>query len=386
MRSLTFLFLVAVVSMFILGCGGGSALVPGETGRILGTVYAPNGVDPVSGALIYVEDRSGGATGEPPTEPYLEYTYSEADGTFVIPDIPTGDQVIMIVKGAFSKETGVTVESGDNTLPSSTTTLPSSTGGGGTVEKMAVVTGMFDSIENVLAKLGMGTLTSYGTLELGTETFEMIDGDGYLDDATYANFMDFFGTPSNYADYRTIFINCGNLYEEEFFSNPTALGGLKSWVSAGGRLYVTDQAYDFVEQMFAEYIDFYGDDPGLVATPESMNAAEAGDGFDETNATILNAKLLAWLKAVGATNTDDTVKIEGWLGAWVPIDAIGTSTSAWVQAPVWVDETETTRVVTVTFKYGSGTVFYSSYHTEDMQSTAITPQDRILQYFVFEVL
>lgn len=386
MRSLSFLFLVAVVSMFILGCGGGSALVPGQAGRILGTVYAPNGVDPVSGALVYIADRSGGADGDPPTEPNLGYTYSEADGTFVIPDIPTGEQTVVIEKGAFSKETEITVASGDNTLPSSTTTLPGSTGGGGTVEQMAVVTGLYDSIENVLAKLGMGTVTSYGTLELGTETFDLIDGTGYLDDAAYPNFLDFFGTPSNYADYRTIFINCGNGYEEDFFSNTTAVNGLKAWVNAGGRLYVTDQAYDFVEQLFAEYIDFHGDDPGLVATPESMNAAESGDDFNSTNATILNAKLLAWLKAVNATNADDTVTIEGWLPYWVPIDAIGTSTSAWVQAPVWVWEEQTTRIVTVTFKYGNGTVFYSSYHTEDMQSTAITPQDRILQYFVFEVL
>jgi hypothetical protein len=386
MRSLLFFLLVSAISMFILGCGGGSSVIPGTTGTLTGTIYAPNGVDPVSGALIYVEDRSGGATGEPPTDPYLGYTYSEADGTFIIPDIPTGTQTVMIVKGAFSKETEITVTDGDNPLPAETTTLPSTTGGGGTVEKMAVVTGYFDSIENVLAKLGMGTVDSYGLLEKGTETFDLIDGSGELDDTDYPEFLDFFGTPSNYTDFRTIFINCGNGYEEEFFANPTAVDGLKAWVNAGGRLYVTDQAYDFVEQLFAEYIDFYGEEPGLVTTPESQNYAQGGDGFDETNATILNANLLAWLKAIGVTNADDTVTIEGWLGAWVPIDAVGASTSVWVQAPVWVDQEETVRPVTVTFKVGLGTVFFSSYHTEDSFSTAITPQDRILQYFVFEVL
>jgi hypothetical protein len=385
MRSLLFLLLVAAISILALGCGGASISID-KYGTITGTIFMPNGADPVSDALVYVEDRSGGATGDPPTEPYLEYTYSEANGTFILPNVPVGTQYMMIIKGAFSKEIQVTVVEGNNALPGATTTLPSTTGGGGTVEKMGVVTGYFDSIQNVLAKLGLGTVNASGTLEIGTEKFEMIDGDDSLDDATYANFMDFMGTPSNYADYRTIFINCGNNYEEEFFANTAAVTALKAWIHDGGRLYVTDQAYDFVEQLFAEYIDFYGTAPGLVITPEPLDDAQLGQGFDSTNATILNAKLLAWLQAVGATNTDNTVTIEGWLGAWVPIDAIGANTTAWVQAPVWAGQVESTRTVTVTFKYGTGTVFYSSYHTEEMATTTLTPQDRILQYFVFEVL
>ena len=108
--------------------------------------------------------------------------------------------------------------------------------------------------------------------------------------------------------------------------------------------------------------------------------------MDEINATILDAGLLAWLQAIGATNTDDTVTIEGWLPAWVPVDAFGSSVSAWVEGPTDVEGATSTRPITMTFASGTGVVFFSSYHTEDFFSENITPQDRILQYFVFEVL
>ena len=36
--------------------------------------------------------------------------------------------------------------------------------------------------------------------------------------------------------------------------------------------------------------------------------------------------------------------------------------------------------------HGSGTVLFSSYHTEASPQPNLTPQDRILQYLIFEVL
>ncbi len=382
---LTFILLL----VYSMGCGGGSNVVTPptpETGNVTGTVYAPNGVDPISGALIYVVEKSGSATGDPPTEAYEAYDYSDPDGTFQLTDVPTGDQTIKIIKGAFTKQLAFTVQEGSNALDAADTTLPSSSSGGDIVEKMAVVTGDYDSIENVLAKLGLGDINASGGVILGTETFQLVDGNDSLSNVTYPNFMDFFGDPANYAEFRTIFFNCGNSYEIDFFADPNAASNLMSWINNGGRFYATDWSYDYVEQLFPELIDFYGTDPGLSTTPETSDAAQAGDSFDTTNATVLDAGMLAWLQAIGATNVDDTVIIEGWLPSWVPIDAISNDVKSWVKAPVWADSIESSRDISLTFSYGSGTVFYSSYHTENFATADLTPQDRILQYLIFEVL
>jgi hypothetical protein len=365
------------------GGGGGGAIVSG-------VVYAPNGTDPVSGALVYAIDDSGAssvsATGDPPDEDYYAYDYSEADGSFELMDVPTGMQTLKIMKGAFSQEFDYEVLEGDNELPAIQTTLPSSSGGGGMVEELVVVTGAFDHIQNVLAKIGLGDVDENGSLVLGTEQFTLVDGNGSLEDADYANFADYISDPANYEDARTIFINCGNGGELGILGDETIVADLKFWIEGGGRLYATDWSYDFVETLFPAAIDFFGGEDGLSETPELNSVAEAGDSMEEVDATILDADLLAWLMALGATNEDDTVTIEGWLIFWAAVEALAEDTTAWVEADVMVDGGESTRPVTATFNAGDGVVFFSSYHTEEVPTEDLTPQDRILQYFVFEVL
>lgn len=387
-RMLMYVIMLLTIASFT-GCGGsGDPVIPGEgEGTITGKVYAPNGVDPVSGALVYVVKRGSGNLG-PPSEAYEDYDYTSADGSFTLEEIPTGEQTIKIQKGAFQKEFDYTVKKGANALPTAATTLPSQTGGGGTVEKMAVVTGFFDSIENVLAKIGLAEVDSMGLFVPGTEQFTVIDGMGIPLGPTYTPFLEFFSDPDNYADYRTIFLNCGIDEDDEydFFQNQDMVNNLRDWVTNGGRLYATDWSYDFVEQLFPEYVKFYGDDPGFTSTPGSINDAERGDDMEHINATILDDNLLAWLKNIGATNPDDTVEIEGWLSGWAVIDDISADVKAWVEGPVLVDGVESTRVITISFRHGDGMVFFSSYHTEDFMTTEMTPQDRILQYLIFELL
>jgi len=365
------------------GGGGGNATVSG-------VVYMPNGTDPVSGALVYVQHASGSAIGDPPTEPYYAYDYSEADGSFELTNVPTGEQSFKIVKGAFSKLFTFTVAQGSNTLPGAQTTLPNESGGGATVEKMAVVTGAFDAIENVLARLGLGTVNGTGTLELGTEKFTLIDGNNSLPDGQYQNFDAFFADPSNFDEFRTIFLNCGNDYEMEFFADSDAVNGLKAWINAGGRLYCTDWSYDFCEQLFPQYIDFYGNSEidGLGNTAETPDIAEDGSSMDTIPATIGDAAMLAWLDALSVTNPDDTVNISDWLTLWSAIEAVSPQVKTWATANITYGnpETSATKPITVTFASGSGMLLFSSYHTEASPQPALTPQDRILQYLIFEVL
>jgi len=357
---------------------------------VSGVVYAPNGTDPVSGALVYAVDPGGGsavsATGDPPAEDYLAFDYSEADGSFALTEVPVGTQTFKVLKGAFTLEFEYEVVEGDNELPDETTTLPSTTADGGTVDQLVVVTGDFDRIENVLAKIGLGEVDGTGELVPGTEEFTLVDGNETLDDGDYANFLDFMDDPANYADARTIFLNCGNAHEADFFADPDMANDLKAWVEGGGRLYASDRSYDFVEQLFPAAVDFYGGADGLSDTAEEVDAAELGNAMLAVDAEILDAALLAWLQALEVTNEDDTITIEGWLDSWAAIEDLAAETLAWVEAPVMVESAASTRTVAVTFATGDGTVFFTSCHTEETPTVELTPQDRLLQYFVFEVL
>jgi hypothetical protein len=367
---------------------------------ISGTVLAQNGVDRIAGALIYVP-QDGNATGSEnetddgaaPDDPHFAYAYSLADGTFTLDNVPQGAQLVIIIKGAFHKLVNVNVAAGANALAAADTTLPATGGGGGTTPQIAVVTGNYDHIQNVLAKMGMGDVDSSGVLVEGSQHFTLIDGNDSLDNTTaYPNFDTFFSSQANLDAFDVIFINCGNNYEDWFFSTPAAVSALKNWVEAGGRLYCSDWSYDFVEQLWPDRINFFGSDSidGLSAVAETRDAAAMGVDMASVDATIVDDNLRAWLdqSSVNVLNNDNTATISDWLVAWVVTQSAAAGTKTWVQAPVQAtgEAGTTLRPLTISFQAGSGTVLFSCYHTEETPSASFTTNDRILEYLLLEVL
>jgi hypothetical protein len=272
------------------------------------------------------------------------------------------------------------------------TTLPNVGGAGGSVPQIAVVTGNYDHIQNLLAKMGLGDVDASGVLVPDTEHFLLIDGnDSLANTTTHPNFDVFFSTPANLTPYSILFINCGNDFEDWFFATPTAMAGLQAWVEAGGRLYCSDWSYDFVEQLWPDRIDFYGNDAidGLSATPETISVAQMGADMASVNATVLDTKLLAWLRlaSINALNGDDTVTISDWLSVWAMALNTAAGTKTWVEAAVApIAGVAAVRPLTISFQAGAGTVLYSSYHTEEASSAAFTTNDRLLEYLLLEVL
>lgn len=358
---------------------------------------------PIADAYVYVP--IGGIRGETrqPTEASITWTQSDALGHFLLENIPVGTATIKIVKGAFHTQFDSTVTEGQTTsVPAADTTLPS-TGAG--APKIAVVTGNWDRIQDVLAKLGLGQLDASGELVLGTEKFKLYDGNSSLDDATYPNADTLFTSLTEMQKYDIIFINCGTDYEGLLTSNPNVVPNLQNYVTNGGSLYVTDLSYDYVEQAFPAYIAFYGDpvDPNQ---PGVIDTAQVGESGITTDATVLDNTLKNWLDNLGALNPDKTVHIEGFLSGWAVMNAANTSlgTKAWVQGSVSYYGTlargskdahsrqapsgrqvSAVKPLTVTFTKGKGRVLYSSYHTEESPSPTLRPQERILAYLVFEV-
>ena len=397
---------------FITSCGGGSGSIPESSQGIRGVLLAPDGQTPVAGATVYVP---GGSTAgvsimqtgncEPPPEDYIAWTCTAPDGSFVLDITPTNTVTLKFKKGVFQ----LTVTVSPNNTNIGSVSLPSDPAQG--APKMAVITGSWDRMEDVLAKLGFGNVNDYGQLVVGTERFDLYDGNNSLSDADYPDFPAIFddndgdSKPDIY-NYDIVFINCGNSYENLLDS--TKVNILRQYVQQGGRLYITDLSYDFVEQVFPEFIDFYGSDSTPETNPENIGAAEVGDSGITSEADVLDTTLKEWLKEVSCKELDYTtyppteidvpcidpatekVHIEGFLSGWAVINGPHpgqtSNVKVWVKGPVsWYDGGNQSGVkpLTVSFTFGNGKVLYTSYHTESTNIKGFIPQERILQYLVF---
>src|SRR6185369_4934856 len=175
-------FAIGSLILMLSACGGGGTgepsvnlptpppppaapVVQKGVGTITGTVYAPNGTDPIPSANVYVLatpvaklslaavnvwDPSGAST----------KTTTAADGTFTLENVPAGATTVYIIKGFFKKAFVANVTPDTSTrILDSLTTLPATTdiASGIGIPKIAVVRGAWDKIEDVLAKLGLGS-------------------------------------------------------------------------------------------------------------------------------------------------------------------------------------------------------------------------------------
>lgn len=456
----------------------------GDTQTVTGTVYAPNGTDPIAGATVYIPASSTDAnvakalgvlktieatcsgttvTCEEPSTSALVSTCSCGDGAFSLDAaLATSDNTqICIEKGDLRTCAEPTCTEASCALTVSETTMPAE--GEGALN-IAVVTGAYDEIQDVLAKIGYGSLDEDNRLLLGSETFTIYRGGDYdldaelaaISEETYPLSSVLFGDVDLMHTYDIIFINCGadesvtaasasasvskhvhlshaeyhqargtakSLYAVSSGIDSDVEANLDAYVTAGGKLYVTDLAYDFIEQTFAEVMDFQAggdDDPN---TAETANAAQLGTAGIVADATVNDAELQAYLAAVPSNtildnlspnygacatdvngsatslNADNTVRIGDFLSSWAVMKAAyDATTKVWLEGAVSFDGGSEVRPLTISRAIGDngGKVFYSSYHTshscatgevvDDERVGGFWPQERVLQYFVFEVI
>ncbi len=262
-------------------------------------------------------------------------------------------------------------------------------------------------MEDILAKLGFGEVDpTTHQLIAGTEKFDIYDPTDL--DENYPSLETLFeDDPATQKprlfNYDIIFINCDDSPNSYLLpQDPETTTLIRDYVNQGGRLYVTDLSYDYIEHAFPEYIDFLHSDDSEENEPELINIAEYGFWGITPDAQIHNDQLTAWLANVtceggSCLNDDDTVTIKGFLRYWALMNGAEPSmtdeVTTWVSGPVvWADifadtfEQEGIKPLTVTFDFGQGRVLYTSYHTEDEDPVAgFWPQERILQYLIFEM-
>ncbi len=356
-------------------CGGAST-------SISGVVTFPSGALPVSKAQVYVPvDPSGsitrsGTCGEcVDRSSVYAITETGVDGTFNLAGVPSGTTMIVVQKGPFVRNVPVSLTPCTaNPLDGEQTRLPRDSSEG-TVPRIAVVTGTWDHMETVLQHIGL----SSGVVDIvnGDDETGSTDGGASL-----------FRDSARLNGYDYVFVDCGagfadSWYDRSALEDPAVVANIRSFVEEGGRLYVTDLAYDTAEAAVPSAFDF-GGASGLSDTPEPIDAAENGAPiYGATQGEVLDEELAAWLANNGALDASGMMEIRGLEEGWVMVQSASAERAkTWVRGPM----SGSPHPLTVTADRGCGRTLFTSYHTvEGASGSMLTAQEQALAYLILEI-
>ena len=367
---------------------------------ITGVVYAPNGADPIDRALVYV------ARGDvPPLPPGNEcdlckilssgvwvQTHSGPEGRFTFDQVPVGQQKVVIQLGRFRRIVSVDAACGQTiALTAEQSRMPRDKSEGD-VPRLAVATGPVDKIQDVVTKIGL-------------KEFDLYEGRGSSYSTPYPKLDTLLTDPVKLGGYHIVMLNCSDGFHNLVQSGP-AVKNLQDFVNVGGRLFIDDLSYEFVEWPFPKAIDFEPDPAsaklGQETPQEPLDDAQMGKPVASINGTIVQPELKAWMANFpGTMNADGTVKIEGWLSHWAVMHAAAPGTKVWVEGNVEYYQSTSgspagsgVRPLSASVDplgpnaKRCGRVAFNSYHTVPNNSSPtgpFLPQERILEYIFFRV-
>ena len=371
---------------------------PDPDALLEGTVYAPNMVLPISGALVYV-------TSDPietiPDEVYCAecveldcntpHTISEADGSFSLPAVSGPGQKLVVHKGQFLRIVDLDISPGVNAIPAAQSNLPGewNPNAGMWIPRIAVYQTSPDAVYNVLAKFGLGQVSQNGALLPGTEQFTLIDDNdqgAFLDDLV------------EMSQYHIVFLPCASTKYWTGAPNITnsRIDNIRAYVEAGGKLYATDHSNEYIEGPFPNYQEFYN--PGM----PDIQPAYTSVG------QVVDQELLAWLDALPAplkniggnypnllalpsiTTQLNYSGIESTPEVWVEDQMqqpVNVGHHTWVEGPCQScsNAPQNIRPMAISGQYGCGRMMYSTFETSSTAHLGLSPQELVLLYMILEI-
>jgi hypothetical protein len=147
---------------------------------------------------------------------------------------------------------------------------------------------------------------------------------------------------------------------------------IKAYVNAGGAIYASDWAYDVVEQIWPEAINFVGAD-------EIPDAAQMGE-YGMVTATVADDALAEWLDA-------DYTQVEFDLPVWPPIEGVADTVSVHLTGNIEYREGTnifplTASPLLVSFTSGEGKVAFSTFRVAKNADSDII---LTLQYMMYSL-
>ncbi|MDB4937044.1 MAG: Tryptophan synthase alpha chain [Labilithrix sp.] len=382
-----------------LEAGSPEGGTPPVIGHLQGRVVAPEGTVPISQAMVYLTTR----TPDPiPGNAYCDtcvrltafepYAYTKSDGTFDLAAYATGKQYLVVQKGQFRRIREVDVVKGDQPIAGDLTRLPGKTDAttGDTVPKIAVVNGGYDKIDFSMKKLGIEEFYRYGDGPVGLPGS---DGPGTKTGKTGNQLMN---SAPEMSGYHIVLLPCAAMgYSHDDTNGVFLCGGptgvqktaFQSYVESGGKLYVTDFAYEAVRQTWPGFITFYDATMHpLTNTSQGIGTACRG-GAETTEGKAQDKGLGDWMTAIG--HADIELK-----ASWSRIESVHPQPG---YGPDGKPKTITPKVwmtsniagsqlpATVSFEQKCGRVLFSTYHAEGDDGSNLLAQEKALLYVLLEV-
>lgn len=350
-----------------------------KQGSIIGLACDPNG-GPIVGATVTV--RLTDCTGNS----FEAQVETDSTGQYNL-DVPEGVGTLSVNAGSFERTDEVRVTGGQTIdLSNGERCLEA------TSTRIAVFTGLYDSIEHIIAGLGFeqdlfcGGIENYGARRLLTD-------------------------PTRLQSYDVLFVNCGQFVDFRVGEGPQMAQNLRNFVEGGGSVYVSDISAGLIEAAYPELINFdliY--DPYAIdqmnpccscgqncpiecdAQPEGVGQDEYssctgtmsfGDAFQCSlgNDPYLGTESIGSLQAnilspsLRAALGRDTFNVEFDLDQWVSIN----STSPQVEVLITSDN----RPLMVRYTSSAGgNLIYTSFHNERQASQDL---QTILRALIYEL-
>jgi hypothetical protein len=298
--------------------------VPEGSATLKGTICTPDGGNAVTHATVTVLHD-----GEPSS------TETDAEGDFVLEDLPPGTWTVRVEKGSFQVEFEVTLQEGEVTELDVDECVPLEQG----ETKIAVITGAYDAIQDLLDELDL--------------EYDRIPG------LSGTEYVDFLRDVDAMSDYDIIFFNCGMgdawmQHEDEVGDN------LREYVRNGGSIYASDWAYWLIEVGWPGEHDFHG-------TENNPRGALVG-ASQELDAQVLDPAMAA---ALGS----DTAHLNYDLDSWAAMEDADAEILIRADYKWWAGfgkESQEGPLAT-RIRDGEGTALYTTFHNEQQ-----TTQDMLV--------
>ena len=379
---------------------GDHMVCPGMGTELTGTVLSPNGQDPIFGAVVYVTPTEPAAISpgvgcdscQVPPEA-LGFATTGADGRFTISHAydDGGPVNLVIQKGRFRRIVRLdTSGCMPQALTAAQTTLPGRSGTDVSCPRILVATMVNDDIATVLTRIGI------------TE-FDMMDGCRSASSSSAISACplgQLLADPARIAQYNMVLLPCGSLGQFHTWQvlPQNVISGLQGFLQAGGRLYASDLSYGVIQRPFPTAFNFAG---GTTLAQNGNDPADVGLGGSRATprsyeGIIDDPDLLAWMSGRGALLPNNHVQLTEFLNPWGAIDTVGANATTWVHASAQYRQPNGALLpaadhpLTAEAQYsgtggGCGRVVFTSYHTNSTTTGGLTPQERVLEWLIFEL-
>jgi hypothetical protein len=381
------------------------------TTTITGTVYAPNGTDPLPNVTVYIPNDvvpaftagvSCPLVGAPQPGSPLVGTETDVNGKFTLPNVPVGSNIpLVIVSGRWRRRLNIPSIAActNNPMPPPFAVMPSNQSQGD-IPKIAIATGAVDQVECVLKKMGIDPAeftdpagSGRINLYLGNPiSSSNPNGAGARIDSNTPSESALMGDSTVLNTYDVLMLPCEG---GQSLRPAQQLANLINFANDGGRVYASHYSYDWMYQNppFNGVVNWSPGQASITSGTATVNTSFSGG---QTLSQWLALPTIDASTSPGQMDLDtlrvDTKGVIAPTQSWLALNnlAYNNPTMQFVFdtpiPPAGQTVNQCGRVLFNEYHVENGSSSPSqSFPQECGSSTVMTPQEKLLEYMLFEL-